>query len=113
MTAFLEIASILGWLVLSCLVANLAFQRGRNAAGFFVLSLLLSPLVGFLVVLAIGPNPAVLEERRLRDGEMRRCPFCAELVREQAAVCRHCGRDLARGDRVAGGVVLHEGWQDD
>jgi predicted amidophosphoribosyltransferase len=23
-----------------------------------------------------------------------RCPFCAEHVRDDAAVCRHCGNDL-------------------
>lgn len=34
-----------------------------------------------------------LEARGLQNGQ-KKCPFCAELVREEATVCKHCGRDL-------------------
>lgn len=38
-------------------------------------------------------NYAADEDERT-GGSQRTCPYCAELVRQQAKVCRHCGRDL-------------------
>lgn len=30
------------------------------------------------------------------DGPTKPCPFCAELIKAAAIVCKHCGRDLPR-----------------
>jgi hypothetical protein len=85
---------ILTWLVLAGLVAAFAKSKGHSAGAFFGLSVLLSPVVGFIIALVKEPNRAKAEQIRLTSGGERKCPFCAELVKSEAVVCRFCGRDL-------------------
>lgn len=46
------------WLGLSTAVAILASRYNRSAGGWFFFSVLLTPILGFAFVLALGPRPA-------------------------------------------------------
>ena len=77
--------------------------------GYGLLSLLLSPLIGILVLLIAGRKPEALEHRAIEKGTMQRCPFCAEVIRREAVVCRFCGRNLrlpVETPESAGAVVV-------
>jgi hypothetical protein len=54
------------WLVLAGVVAYVASQRGRSVVGLFFLSLLLSPLVGFLVAIGLPVREPVSAQERAR-----------------------------------------------
>jgi ribosomal protein L32 len=84
------------WLAFSFAVGVFANNRGRSGGGWFLLSILISPILAFIFVAvmqdlrrerqrkasAIGPDTHV------------KCPSCAEWVLPEAKVCKHCGGPL-------------------
>lgn len=87
-----DFTTIVGaWLIFSFVVGAIASSRGKSFGMHFLLSLLLSPLIGLIVALAGG------------DGQKRApCWQCKELVIEGAAKCKHCGADLVWNQPAAG-----------
>lgn len=82
---------LIGWVVFSFIVGFAAERRyGRSGVGWFLLSAVTSPLIAGLILIIVGDSP----ERRSAatpSAPTRRCPDCAELIQEQARVCRFCG----------------------
>lgn len=81
------------WLMLGIVVGIIAGSKGRSFLGWFVYGFLLFP-VALVHVLVTPRNQAHDDRRALLSGEVVKCPACAELVRREAVVCKHCGRDL-------------------
>ena len=74
------------WLMASIFVSAVAWERGRNMFGWFILAMIYSPLFA-LACLATCPVRPNKEQRE----SMIDCPDCAEAVKAAAKVCRHCG----------------------
>lgn len=74
--------SILMWFVSSCVCAYAANKKGYRAFWFFVLSLLASPIIGFLALIAF-PQKLIVEQFDASE-------FMEKQVDE--AFCDTCGR---------------------
>jgi hypothetical protein len=82
------------WFLLAVAVGVLASNRGRSGFGWFLLSAVLSPLLGFVFVL-VAKNLAVPVGVPQESGATHvRCSECAEWVLPEATTCKHCGAKL-------------------
>lgn len=75
------------WAILGALIGYVASQkRGFSPVGGVLGGLLLGPLAVLMFFIS-GVASA-------KDGG-KTCPFCAEQVKADAVVCKHCGRDVS------------------
>lgn len=89
----MEIA--LFWIAFSIVVGIAAGARGRSSGGWCVLALAISPVLA-LILLVLLPN---LKGQPTPDTHVK-CHDCAEFVRKEARVCRHCGCHLTPIDQI-------------
>lgn len=74
--------------VIAIFTGAIAVSKGRSFLGWLVLGALF-PLIALIAVAAM---PSLKGQISKRDG--KQCPSCAEMVRREAAVCRHCGHQF-------------------
>lgn len=90
------------WLVLAMGVAALAHSRGRSGFGYFLLSIVLSPLIGLIVVLVTEDltKKAAREMQEERD-HARRIEEVRAITVKPAAAELHTPAAPIRSDSVA------------
>jgi hypothetical protein len=74
-------------------------NKGKTGKGI-ILSVLLSWL-GVIIIAVLQPSSEFISQKQksdeselLQNGAIKKCPHCGELIRNEAKVCKHCGRDL-------------------
>lgn len=77
--------AILG--TIATLIANMAERKGRSWIVFFIFSLFF-PLIALIIAAVISTDPATA------TAGTKKCPKCAEYVKAEATLCKHCGSTL-------------------
>jgi hypothetical protein len=92
------IGIIIGWIVLSILAGIGARNKGRSFAGFFFLSLLLSPLIG-LIAMAVA-KPVKKDQEQQKPTEAPRQPTIDRVPAPMGVEinCPNCGSRKISGE---------------
>lgn len=69
---------VFGWLVFSIVAGVIASSKGRSGVGYFLLSLVLSPLIGILLAVAL-PSQQARGDKPHPNTHIK-CPDCREFV---------------------------------
>jgi hypothetical protein len=85
------------WFVIVVLIglipAAIAKNKGRSFGAWWLYGSLLF-IIALPHALIMGPDRESLERRRVSEEGLRKCPYCAELVKSEATICRYCQREL-------------------
>ena len=84
----LVFVAVFAWL-LGLIPSFIAYKKGRNFYKWW--------MYGHLLLIVALPHALLLRETEdslIDTGVLKKCPYCAEVVKREAKVCKHCGNHL-------------------
>jgi hypothetical protein len=77
---------------LGLVTAAIAHKKGHNPFTWWLAGSLFF-IIALPLAIILEPKQDVVDERKLRRG-MKQCPDCAELVKQDALICRFCRHEF-------------------
>lgn len=86
----MEIVSLIIWSIIFSVVCYIvASTKGLALGKWAVIGFVLGP-IGLIWVLVTEKDDSMLEAKSLRSGQFKKCVFCAEVIKKDATLCKHC-----------------------
>ena len=80
-------------LIIGLIPAFIAKNKGYNFFGWWIYGSLIF-IIAFPHALLSKPNQQEIDKQNLAHG-MKKCPHCAEIIRGEAQICKHCNCDVS------------------
>ena|SRR5690625_3708445 len=81
------------YVIFAAIVGVIAGSWGRSGFLWFLISALLSPILGLLFLLIAGKASPAAQQSSLESEGRVSCEQCYEQIMPQAVVCRFCGAE--------------------
>ena len=80
---------------------NISEDKGRSPTEGFLIGFFLG-VIGIIIVALLPANEAAISQSKLDDGTSKECPYCAEIIKSEALICKFCGRELPKTNSLVG-----------
>lgn len=81
------------WLLLALIVGFVAQAKGRSGFGWFLLSVVISPIISLIILLVLSVGSGSSQVTVDPPSSTTRCDECREVIRRDAKRCKHCGAE--------------------
>ncbi len=79
--------------LLSLIPAAIARSKGKSFGAWWVYGFFLWP-IAVIHAAVMKPDRQAAAARIIETEDRRKCPYCAELIKAEAKVCRFCQREV-------------------